>query len=484
MKILDRYILSRFLYNFISSFVILMFIFIFQSIWFFIDELAGKGLDFVIIGKFLFYYSPNLVPQVLPLTVLLASIMTFGSFAENYEFAAMKASGISLKRAMRSLTVFIVFLSIGTFFFANNVIPLAEQKSFNLRRNIAKIKPALAITEGIFNDIGNINMKVDDKYGDNDKMLKNVIIHKKGEGGKNNTVIKANEGELVSSENSNVLSLKLKDGNYYQDIQSNNRNTSSQYPSAKAYFDVYIMNVDLSELNNVDVEQENGNVTHKMLNINELDYAIDSITTDNKSIITGFGENVHRRSGFEQLDMNIKPVKKDSVNLETIDGKQILELFEVWRRSQLVDMALNTVRSTVSTIEGKKYDIERRNKLLNHHKIAFHDKFALAVACIVLFFVGAPLGAIIRKGGMGLPMVIAIGLFLFYYFIGIFAKNYAEDGGIPPIVGSWISTLIMLPFGVLLTRRATADKSLIDSDKFILPIKNFFKKTYVFLDSL
>ena len=196
-----------------------MFIFVLQTIWLYIGELAGKDLDAEIIFKFLLYFSPKLVPLVLPLTILLTSIMTFGAFAENYEFAAMKSSGISLGRAMRSLTVFIVFISLVAFFFANNVIPAAEFKSINLRKNIAQLKPAMAISEGIFNDIGTFNIKVDEKSGENDQYLTDVIIHQKKSSGGNNTVIKAKEGELVGSTDSDVLSLILKEGNYYDEVE-------------------------------------------------------------------------------------------------------------------------------------------------------------------------------------------------------------------------------------------------------------------------
>ena len=222
LRILDQYILGRFLYNFTSSFVILMFIFIFQTIWLFIDDLAGKGLDIIIIAKFIFYLLPDLTEKVLPLTVLLSSIITFGNFAENYEFAAMKASGISLQRAMLSLIIFVTFLGGVTFFFANSVIPASQQKIYNLRRNIAKVKPAAIIQEGVFSDIEGRSIKVENKYGPNDRMLENVIIHEKSRLQKNKTVIKASKGEFISSEESDIIQLILEDGHYYEDIEAKN----------------------------------------------------------------------------------------------------------------------------------------------------------------------------------------------------------------------------------------------------------------------
>jgi len=213
-----------------------MFIFVLQTIWLYIGELAGKDLDTEIIFKFLLYFSPKLVPLVLPLTILLTSIMTFGNFAENYEFAAMKSSGISLQRAMRGLTVFILLVSVTAFFFANNVIPAAEYKSINLRKNIAKLKPAMAITEGVFNDLGTINIKVEDKSGDNGQYLTDVIIHKKTARSGNFTVMKAKEGELVGSTDSEVLSLILNDGNYYQEVTPSDYSKRRNKPFMKSYF--------------------------------------------------------------------------------------------------------------------------------------------------------------------------------------------------------------------------------------------------------
>ena len=200
MKILDKYILTSYLKIFFSFFFILMFIFLIQIIWVFIDDLAGKEIDFEIIFKFLLFYSPKLLPLVIPLTVLLASIMTFGNLSEQYELAAIKSSGMSLFRSMRGIVVFNLILSVGMFFIANTLIPFAEFKSYNLRKNLAKLKPALAITEGVFNDINLMNIKVGRKYGPNNTLLEDVIIHKNNFNSKNTLVIKAESGELISRE--------------------------------------------------------------------------------------------------------------------------------------------------------------------------------------------------------------------------------------------------------------------------------------------
>ncbi len=463
-----------------------MVIFIFQAIWLFIDDLAGKGLDLWVIGKFLLYYSPSLVPTVLPFTVLLASLMTFGSFAENYEFAAMKSSGISLYRAMKSLIVFMIALGAFTFYFANSIIPKAEFKAYNLRKNIAKVKPALAISEGMFNDIEDMNIKVEKKYGEDDRMLKNVILHKKNSRGENLLVIKAKDGELISSENSDILKLKLIDGYYYEDQKPSNPRNRDNYPHAKAKFEFYTLNMDLSEVNDVDLEDESYN-TYKMYNVGELGVLIDSIEDHNSTAIYNFGDNIYKRSGITTIKRSLireeqKEEERDSLIEEkdtlvlTSPDKDFLSLFEVNKKQQIIEIARGNITNIANTVNAKKDELLRKDMVLNYYLMAMHSKYALAFACVILFFVGAPLGAIIRKGGLGLPMVVGIILFLTYHFLGMFARNYAKDASIPPILGSWLSTLVMLPLGIFLTRRATADKGVLDTDNITEPVKKFFQR--------
>lgn len=488
MKILDRYILTSYLKTFFAVFIILMFIFVLQTIWLYIGELAGKDLDFIVILKFLLYFSPKLVPMVLPLTILLTSIMTFGNFAENYEFAAMKSAGISLQRAMRSLTVFILLVSVTAFLFANNVIPAAEYKSINLRKNIAQIKPAMAISEDVFNDLGEINIKVDEKFGDNDQFLRDVIIHKKElRRPGNHTVIKAREGELVGSTESNVLSLILKDGNYYDEIQPDSPVERQKRPFAKSHFDQYVINLDLSGFNDVDLEEENYSNTHNMLKISELRTTIDSFSTSYNQEVKNLSINLYNRTGLKSFSRNYEPEvqKKVTPPIELPDSLKnnpvlsVLPLYDPYRASQIINLALGNINGAVATVTAKQAELQMSEKRLNKFEIALHEKYVLGVACIILFFVGAPLGAIIRKGGMGLPMVVAILLFLTYHFIGIFATNSAEEGTISPFLGTWLSTLIMLPLSILLTYRATTDQGLFGFSSLFEPVKRLLKKKQI-----
>ena len=454
-------------------FVILMLIFLLQSIWLYIAELAGKDLEIDVVFKFLLYVTPRLIVLVLPLTILLASIMVFGSFAENYEFAAMKSTGISLQRAMRSLAIFISILAVTTYFFANNVIPWAEFNFYNLRKNLAKVKPAMVIAEGQFNQIGNINIKVEEKSGDRGQFLKDVVIHQKKPRRLGNfTVIKSKTGELTSAEDSDVLQLVLYDGNYYDALQPNKLEERQKKPLVKSSFEKYTLNVDLSQINNVDLDEKKYSSQYSMLTTKELSYTIDTLKVDTKNDREELATNLYNRSTVSTLNVNIKP----KITIDPFEGKSIYELFDAKKNVQVIDAAMNSINSTNAIITSKKKNFAAKEKNLNKHVISFYEKFALGFACIILFFVGAPLGALIRKGGFGLPIVIAIALFLTYHFIGIFAKNSAEDSSLDPITATWLSTAIMLPLSIYLTNRATKDRSLVNLDGILIPIKRLISK--------
>lgn len=447
-----------------------MFIFVLQGVWLYIAELAGKDLDISVTAKFILYYMPKLIPLVVPLTVLLASIMVFGNFAENYEFAAMKSTGISLQRAMRSLSVFIIALGVACFFFANNVIPWGEYNFYNLRKNIAKVKPALAIAEGQFNEIGDINIKVDKKSGDRGQYLEGVIIHDKNTAVAGNfKVIISEKGELKSNTDSNVLQLELINGNYYEEIVNRDRRKDVNKPHAQSYFDSYTLNVDLEILNSEDLDEKNYKGRHTMQNINQLNYTIDSLNNKRKDDYKTLSSTLFNRTTYKALNLNLNPQEKD-----TLFNGEVLDLFTANNKVQITNLALNSANSTIQIIDSNKKNFESKQIHLNKHVIALHKKFVLAFACIILFFVGAPLGALIRKGGIGLPMVIAIILFLTYHFFGIFAENSAEKGTFSPIIGAWLSTAVMLPLSIYLTSRATNDKGAFEIETILKPLKKLF----------
>ena len=477
MKILDKYLLKTFLTTFTMVFVILFFIFILQSVWLFIAELAGKDLDLAMVLKFLLFAMPRIIPLVLPLSVLLASIMTFGNFAENYEFAAMKSAGISLQRAMKSLIIFISILSIVAFLFANNVIPYAEYKFINFRRNIAQLKPAMAIAEGQFSDVGLFSIKVNKKSGVDGNTLTGITIHKKspmGDGSK--TVIRAKNGELISSEKSSTLQLVLNDGYYYEDVVPKKYEDRKNVPFAKSSFKKYIINIDLSKLNTVNVDESSISNTNTMLNLNELTYTLDSLHKSRNTEILSFSENINQRIGITRNPMKIAALPKNKLTKPL--PNDILSLYKADEKLTILKFAASTVESTLLTIEGTNVELNNKQKNINGHLLAFYDKFVIAFACFLMFFIGAPLGAIIRKGGLGLPIVFAVLIFISFHFINTFGKRVSQEDQLNPILGAWMSSLILSPLAVLLTYRATNDIGLINLDVFMVPFQKIFQRVF------
>ena len=474
MKILDKYLLKSFLVTFATVFVILFFIFVLQVVWLFISELAGKDLDITMILKFLLFKMPSIIPLVLPLSVLLASIMTFGSLAENYEFAAMKSSGISLQRAMRSLIYFIAILSFVAFLFANNVIPYAEYKFVNFRRNIAQVKPAMAIAEGQFSQVGTYNIKVEKKSGENGKNLSGITIHQlSSSGAGSNTVIKAKNGELISSESSNILKLVLKDGNYYEDIIPKKFEDRNKVPFAKSEFKRYVINIDLSKLNNANLNEEQITNTNTMLTVGELNFTLDSLQKNYNKDIVSIAENITQRSSITTSYNSTSAVAKPP------STSDILKNFSDSDKNQMLRVASSTVDATTFSLDSSRYELEDKQKNISQHWIALYDKFVIAFSCLLMFFIGAPLGAIIRKGGLGLPIVFAILIFIIFHFINTFGKKVAQQDEITPFLGCWMSSFVLAPLAIILTKKATDDKGFSISFDWFTNIFNRFFPTKV-----
>ena len=331
-----------------------------------------------------------------------------------------------------------------------------------------------------------MNMKVARKFGENDQYLEDIIIHQKSKTNLNTTVIKAKTGQLISSEESDIIQLVLNDGHYYEEIQKKSAKDNKKHPFNKSEFETYIKNIDISSLGTKDIEAESDITTNKMKNIARLSEDIDSLKSNNLKLVKAFSKSIYSRLGAFAIEKTDSLKTKEKVvtpklnegkaldTIKTIDG--ILTAIPEWQRTQLFNNAKSNVSNILSTIKSKKKELGKRYDNYYRHILSYHKKFALALSCIILFFVAAPLGAIIRKGGLGLPMVIAIILFLVYYFIGVFAENYAKKGEIHPVLGAWLSTLIMLPLSIFLTKRASADRGLTSFGNITDVIKGWFKK--------
>ena len=475
MKILDRYILTTFVKTFFSVFAILFFIFVLQGVWIFIADLAGKDLDFWIVAKFLFFYSPKIIPMVLPLSVLLASIMTFGDFSENYEFAAMKSAGISLQRAMRSLVFFILILSAVSFWFTNNVAPKAEYNFVNMRREIIHSKPAMAITAGQFNEIGSFNIKFDKKHGENGELLDNVIMHViSQQNNQNRTVIKAERGKIETDEKSNLLKLHLYNGNYYEEIVQKNIRQRNRNPFAKAHFKHYVLSIDLSEFDNSDDEIQKISNTANMMNISQLNYTLDSLNMN-----LSHEKNIQKETqdGYSTLLLSEATATNNSV-LKEIGLDSLLLTKRKVEKISILSNASAVAENIKFTTLNNQNALSEKAKNINRHTVAFYEKFVVAFSCLLMFFVGAPLGAIIRKGGLGLPMVLAVLIFISYHFINTFGRKLAQENGTTAFMGAWLSTLILLPLAIIFTYKATRDRGINSLDNTFYPITNYIKKIF------
>lgn len=479
MKIIDKYLLKSFLITFATVFVILFFIFVLQSIWLFIAELAGKDLDAMTIFKFIFYYSPIMVPLVLPLSILLASIMTFGSFAENYEFAAMKSGGISLGRAMKYLIVCSVLFSGIAFLFANNIIPEAQYRFINLRKSIIQTKPAMAIGEGQFSKIGTTTfIHVAKKSGENGSFLEGITMHmKKGEFSTVTTVIKAKKGVLKSDESTNLLQLDLLDGNYYEDIQPKKFEDRDKLPFAKSSFKKYTVTIDLAKLNGASEDGAEIVNAYNMLNMSELKYTIDSLQSSFNKDVLSYSENIDKTTESLTANAVVPIVNKVELPKSKKVSEDLMSLFPSDKKALVVDVAKNNINNTIFSLDGYKTDLEFKQNNINDHWIGYYDKLLVAYSCLLMFFIGAPLGAIIRKGGLGLPIVFAILIFIIFNFANTFGKKLAGQDAISPFIGTAAGALILTPFAILFTYRATKDMGLtIDLDWLLVPIKKMFTK--------
>jgi len=475
MKILDRYILSRFIYNFIASLFIITLIFIFRTIWLYIDELVGKGLSIFVVIKFIALMLPNLIPLILPLTVVLSSIMTLGALGESYELAAMKASGVSLLKASRTLIIFMLLLSIAVFFTFNNLQPWSNRKVVALRESIRNKQPSLAISQGIFNNVQNFSIKVGRKTGENGEFLHDIVIHKINVKDQSRTVIKAKNGTLSGhKKGSDILQLVLKDGSYYEDVDNEQ---NANFPFVKAKFNTHILNIDISSLNEDINYNENAEKDYyRTMNISQLSYTLDSIVGDYRQEVKDFGENFYRRTGMNYISEN-QSIEKTSVKEKVKNVADLIDRYKAdSERSQIYSLAKDNISSLINNIDNNKENMEYQQKLINVYRLTLSDKIALAITCFVLFFVAAPLGAVIRKGGVGMPLVVAIGLFLAYYFSGLLTKNMATNGNINPYIAPWIPTFFLLPLGVYLTIFVNEDKSVGNFSELVHKIKKRFIK--------
>ncbi len=472
IKKLDILVIQSFLRPFLPTFLVMILFFLMQMVWMYIDDLAGRGIEWYYILELLFYWSAGVLPIALPISVLLSSLTTFGTFGENNELAAMKSAGIPLFRIMRPLIVFIFFLSIGAFLFYNFVIPVANLKSEALVRNISKQKPALNIRQGIFNaDIENYSIKVGNKTGEDGNNLENIIIYDHTDNSGNTKMTIAKTGLMAITEDSRYMEIFLYDGHAYEEVKAKTRQEREKKPFIKASFDEAIIRFDLRQFQTGDLRESNSR-TFYMMNVNQLDHAADSLINLTNWVKDEFAKNFSDKYYFSQVTL-------DTAKPQHVNPTILANLESMAMKKRAVENALRLARSNTEFLNQKIEEYDWRERNITRHFLEWHKKFSLSIACFVLFFIGAPLGAIIRKGGIGMPVVISFLVFITYHIINTSFEKTGREMVIEPWAAVWIGTLILAPFGFLLTYKAATDSSILNSEfytKIVRFVVSLFKR--------
>ncbi len=463
--------LQTFIPVFIMTFFICLFIVLMQFLWKYVDEMAGKGLGITVLFELFFYAALTFTPMALPLAILLASLMTFGNLSERLELLAMKAAGVSLIKIMRPIIIIICFISVGAFFFQNEVLPRAQVKLFTLLFSIRHKSPELDIPEGAFyKEIEGFNIYIKSKNHESG-MLYNVMIYDFSRSFEDAAVIVADSGKLKMADDKTHLFLTLWDGESFENLKDQRtasanvpyRRESFTYKEIIIEFDANFNRMDESFLSNQFVGK----------NISQLDSSIDSLTLRNDSIANNYAKTLKENSYMRGV-LNEKGVDSlfEQTEIIAFDPKPFLEESSLKVKKDIYDRALSKANYVKQDFEFKKTMQSDEQKVIRRHQIEMHKKFTLSIACLIFFFIGAPLGAIIGKGGLGMPVIISVILFIVYYIIDNSGLKMARDGKMVVWQGMWLSSAILFPLGVFFTYKAMKDSVLFNVDVIIETITN------------
>ncbi len=468
IKKLDILIIRSFIGPFFATFLISMFVLVMQFFWLYIDDLVGKGLDIFTILKLIMFVAATAVPLALPLALLISSIMTFGNLGETFELVAIKSAGIPLLRFMRPLVLTSVFIAGIAFLFANNIIPVAQLKLATLKTDIIVAKPAFDIKEGTFyNQIRGFSIKIGKKEKD-DSTIRNVVIFEKTPGLQDNMLL-AESGIMRVTADKKFLEFILRNGWRYEE-KGPRFTINTDY--VRLGFKEYKKVLDLRELQMSESDEQNFKYDPKMLSIRQLNKAIDSLDKVNANLeklniaqispILNFLKYID--TGWVAVDKaQIKPVKTFA---ETIPDSVKLSVY---------DRAINQVNNAKGSIGVMADEYANKLKSLRYHQIEWHRKFALSFACVVLFLIGAPLGSIIRKGGLGMPLVFSIIFFVIFHLFNTFGEKFVKENVTSAFVGMWLSTFVLIPIALFLIYKAMRDSQLFNQEFYYRSFRNIRK---------
>lgn len=448
----------------------------------YVDEFIGKGFEWYTILEIMMYQSAVNVAMALPLAILLSSIMTFGTLGENYELVAIKSAGISLQKAMRPLFLMVISLSIASFFFSDYMLPKANSKYYSLLYDMRNKKLSFLIKPGVFNtSISNYAIKVDRKGIVNPDSLFGIMIYDHTNAGGVPTEILAKRGRMIKTEDGNVMILKLADGVRYEESRGNGSTTyNNRQALTRMRFKETEVKLDFSSFTNFNrTDEEKFQDNAPMLNLkglvkraDSLNRTIDSLNKVTKLNASSYYKQNNYVKGYTKIKVTPKQIKEDIINV--IPKKD---------RSTTIQNALDLTSTLQQTVNNRMIEYDLRQKEILKSKIEYQRKFTLAVSCLLLFFIGAPLGAIIRKGGLGLPVVIAVVFFLIYHIISTVAEKSAKEGSLDHVFGMWMAVIVLTPLGAFLTYKATVDSAIFDIDYYKQLVISLFRKIRSILTS-
>lgn len=471
MKKLHLLIVQQFAKAFLPTFVVVLFILLMQFIWIYIDDLAGKGLSAWVITQLMFYFSASIIPMALPLSILLASIMTFGNLGETYELVAAKAAGVSIWRMFSPLIVVMIFLSVFGFFTSNVLIPQANLKKGALMYDIKQQKPTLLIQDGVFfNGIEGISLRVAHRNKETDE-LSDIVIYDQRQGGGKPIIITAQKGKMEMSDDKRYLFFILYNGIRYEEMdrqqgyEKSFMHTRFTFREEKIVFDLHAYQFSRTD--------ENLFKSHyQMLDVVQLNKGYDSL-----------GGVIREKHRVLERSLNAYFHLNDSLydRLEPITDTgvtdSIMSHLPRFVQQSVVSAALNNARSGKGYVDFSVVDVSDTYKTRIRYDIEWHRKFTLSIACIVMFFIGAPFGSIVRKGGFGMPVVISVVLYIIFYIISITGEKMVKTETATAVSGMWLSIVILSPVGVLLTYLASTDSGLFDKSSW----KGLFHRLFPFL---
>lgn len=468
IKKLDIFIIKSFSLLFVGTFFICLFIFMMQFLWRNVDEMVGKGLGVSALLEFFYYAALSLIPVSLPLAVLLASLITFGNFGERFELLAMKAAGIPLLRIMRPLILLMGVVCCASFYFQNVTVPDSQVKLYTLLYSMKQKSPELDIPEGAFYDeIEGYNLYVKKKNKETG-MLYSVMIYNFSDGFENAHIIVADSGKLEITADKKFLQLHLYNGEQFENLKQQTRNVENVPYRRESFCEKHTLIEFDSNFNMMDGSFLNNQAASK--NMIELRHSIDSMTTRFDSI----GRNYYKETHNKLVPIRFTP--RDSVKIKespvkTINMDSLFRVSSKAQQARILKAASEKVNVMQNELSYKSIMMKEADKSLHKHQLEWYNKIVLSLACMVFFFIGAPLGAIIRKGGLGMPVIVSVIIFLIYYIVNTMGTKMAREGTWHIWIGAWISTLVLAPMGIFFTYKSNKDSVVFNMDAYIEVIR-------------